>query len=248
METGHGLGISQQLCRVLSLPTRNGNMSSSPGILNLHTRFWAYLQGMETSRSSLPLALMPRVLSLPTRNGNQSTPTEFPQKYKRFKPTYKEWKLVRKNSLAGRPEYCFKPTYKEWKLPDDVPLYADNEVLSLPTRNGNCQDPFPEGGHCGRFWAYLQGMETSIFRCPSFLPKLGFKPTYKEWKRINRGFILCARISFKPTYKEWKQNTEVLNLLRKGGFEPTYKEWKRLSNNLKFLAVLVLSLPTRNGN
>ena len=146
------------LDKVLSLPTRNGNLDAvlerPPAGLgfeptykewkqrNAHMHavaaeeFWAYLQGMETHRCPI------RTLKVP-----------------RFEPTYKEWKHVSQKILSfhssfvlslptrngnpspktarPNPATCFEPTYKEWKLPLFVLSLSCWSVLSLPTRNGN---------------------------------------------------------------------------------------------------------------
>ena len=71
-----------------------------------------------------------------------SSTTNFPRSYLRFKPTYKEWKHAWLVLLAGIL-MRFKPTYKEWKHITVEKEFSDVEpVLSLPTRNGNCVQPF----------------------------------------------------------------------------------------------------------
>ena len=120
-------------------------------------------------------------------------------------------------------------------------------VLSLPTRNGNSCKTSRSGWGGGRFWAYLQGMETSWSKI-SFFTSLRFEPTYKEWKPPSTGTASRSPLGFEPTYKEWKLNRwrckmerwMVLSLPTRNGnsialsaivhlhicFEPTYKEWK----------------------
>ena len=107
--------------RVLSLPTRDGNLS-------------------EVSSSSIP----PLVLSLPTRDGNPAPATAPHRSHRRFEPTYKGWKL--RHLLL--PLYllpCFKPTYKGWKRSPAGPSPPSSSVLSLPTRDGNTTARMPEG-------------------------------------------------------------------------------------------------------
>ena len=55
---------------------------------------------------------------------------------------------------------------------------------------------------------------------------------------------------FEPTYKEWKHRHPDEWKDIRNGFEPTYKEWKHFLHPslIDTGQILVLSLPTRNGN
>ncbi len=121
---------------------------------------------------------------------------------------------------------CFKPTYKEWKLASPLNLPAFYFVLSLPTRNGNC-----EGGDDSKRWDKVLSLPT------------------RNGNRKIAGIFGVPPERFKPTYKEWKQSRKRLKALKVLGFKPTYKEWKREVLTKKTIEnIKVLSLPTRNGN
>ena len=124
--------------KVLSLPTRNGNVNFSLITENLAGMFWAYLQGMETwwawrAWSGIAKRFWAYLQGMETK------------------------KMV--FSPAG-DVHCFEPTYKEWKQKDGKTYALYQEVLSLPTRNGNAEEGLVGAFFQATFWAYLQGMET----------------------------------------------------------------------------------------
>ena len=79
-------------------------------------------------------------------------------------------------------------------------------------------------------------METRFATKWAFRFKLGFEPTYKEWKcKPNWANFVTSR-SFEPTYEGWKHESVFFPGELQESFKPTYEGWKRqgrLKGNLR---------------
>ncbi len=165
----------------------------------------------------------------------------------------------------------FYPTFEEWKPPLKVlalqistgflsylwgmktfvsPFYSSflSSVSILPLRNENFLTS-SKSYQSLPFLSYLWGMKTRT-NSPQPWYRLGFYPTFEEWKRTYFGIQIFLSYRFYPTFEEWKpafallttwvvavsilplrnENRSIFwSLISASSFYPTFEEWKQQS-------------------
>ncbi len=198
-------------------------------------RFWAYLWGIETKKSSK--------LSFNSPKGFEPTYEELKRKMGKFDVLWIFFMVLsppiggmkRVNcSLTLFLDSGFEPTYEELKRWSIMVLLFFEKCS---------------------FWAYLWGIETTFYLKWLSETYVGFEPTYEElkhqfdlivnWYKIqvsvlslpmrNWNINLITMVSklqhrcFEPTYEELKLLFSIFRTIIFLSFEPTYEELKPLS-------------------
>jgi len=184
--------------------------------------------------------------------------------------TYEEWKLVKVFRMGYLSPSSYR-TYEEWKLLSLQLCWQVTPVLTVPMRNGNTTYTFTvpffnmsvltvpmrngnsvsqsKQSNGGWFLPYLWGMETIkvIFDGEMFYKFLPYlwgmetrKAKHSKWNRVLGSY---------RTYEEWKRATRNCKVMLPLRSYRTYEEWKPLlPTHTSSIAMLVLTVPMRNGN
>mgnify|MGYP006972346440 CR=1 FL=1 len=180
METRRPTSELKNICIVLTVPMRNGNVTdgATPKIplassyrtyeewkliqftMNADQKpaFLPYLWGMETRLNNRGQIYLNTVLTVPMRNGNITLPTSIKRDFIRSYRTYEEWKLL-PPSISHRTPNLFLPYLWGMETSTNKKSFL---ILTL-------------------FLPYLWGMETSKSAERSTAVGGSYR-TYEEWK------------------------------------------------------------------
>ena len=161
---------------------------------------------METFTPSLIRAGVKRRFKPTYKEWKRSIPLSFSVLFPCFKPTYKEWKRShRGNSFRVGPHVLSLPTRNGNTSAQGSWEFFPALVLSLPTRNGN---RFGIGGQT-RLGVVLSLPTRNGNNNSRICHKIHIHPVLSlptrngnVWVKSGEG---CLLPGFKPTYKEWKR-------------------------------------------
>ena len=101
METDMQYTHTCVVCKVLTVPMRNGNPIRAWALSHNRKRFLPYLWGMETVEFVTSTCWRWYVLTVPMRNGNKMKEKELLNMKKSSYRTYEEWKLFPLSAQSG---------------------------------------------------------------------------------------------------------------------------------------------------
>ncbi len=104
------------------------------------------------------------------------------------------------------------------------------DVLSLPMRNWNYHHLGRPASSKWRFWAYLWGIETLLYRyCLCFLFQVLSLPM-RNWNFLFKAKSWFHSIVLSLPMRNWNFSLKEDGEMTEKGFEPTYEELKQSKN------------------